>query len=108
VDILGGDGAIRHYDEGIAFLKLERPSDYSKALRMNGRKLRNSTVTIEGVSVERWNYENKVAKSRSERDKERESSRGTNNSKNTNKERNGLTRSSRKLIWVLKTLKLNF
>lgn len=72
-DIMGGgDGIVRHYDEGVAYIKLEKPSDFPRAYRYNGRKIRNSTIKMEGISIERWVDEYKLSKIRVERDAERD------------------------------------
>ncbi|ODM94574.1 RNA-binding protein 12, partial [Orchesella cincta] len=73
VEVMGGsDGVVRLYDEGIAFLKLENPSEFPRVYRSNGRKLRGSAVSIEGITMEIWTQEYKLNKSRIERDIDRE------------------------------------
>jgi hypothetical protein len=64
----GGDGTVRLYEQGFAYVKLERSSDFPRAYRSNGRKLRSSTVAMEGIPIDRWVEEYKLNKSRMERD----------------------------------------
>lgn len=49
----GGDGAVRLYEECISYIKLERPSDFPKAFRSNGRRIRSSVISMEPISIER-------------------------------------------------------
>jgi hypothetical protein len=71
----GGDGIVRLYESDTAFVKLEKPSDYPRAYRSNGRKLRGSVVNMEGISIERWVNEYKLNKIRMDRDTDRERDR---------------------------------
>ena len=66
----GGEGVVRNYDKGLAFLKLESPTDFPRLMRQNGQKLRGNTIKIEGVSLEVWENEYKANKRAQEREKE--------------------------------------
>lgn len=73
VEVMGGsDGVVRLYEEGVAFLKLQNASEFPRVFRSNGRKLRGSAITIEGITMEIWTQEYKLNKSRIERDIDRE------------------------------------
>lgn len=106
----GGDGTVRLYDEGIAYVKLEKASEYSRAYRSNGRKLRNSTVTMEGISIERWVNEYKMNKSRVERDIDRDKERDRvrdRDDRGTDRDRPERShRPSRKLSKIMKLYRL--
>lgn len=71
----GGDGTVRLYDECIAFVKLDKASDFPRAFRSNGRRMRTSMVSMEGISMERWVDEYKLNKSRMDRDVDRDKER---------------------------------
>jgi len=73
VEVMGGsDGVVRLYDDGVAYLKLENPTEFPRVYKSNGRKLRGSAVTIEGITMETWTQEYKLNKIRTERDIDRE------------------------------------
>ncbi|CAG7831853.1 unnamed protein product [Allacma fusca] len=68
----GGEGVVRNYDKGLAFLKLENPAEFPRLLRQNGLKLRGNLVKVEGISLDVWESEYRLNKRQQEREKERD------------------------------------
>ena len=71
----GGEGVVRNYEKGLAYLKLDNPSEFPRALKQSGQKLRGGTVRVEGISLETWDAEYKIAKREKEKERERDRER---------------------------------